>query len=285
VDATIRQARPEDLDACGRVCYRAFLDIARRHGFAPDFESEESARLALGSFVSHPLTYGVVAEKDGRVIGSTFVHDRRPVAGIGPVTVDPAGQDGGVGRAMMEAILEWARQREFSAIRLVQTAYHMRSLALYASLGFDAREPLSCLQGQAIGEIAPGREVRRASTDDIASCNDLCQTVHGFARSFELTRGIQRGAALVCVREGRITGYVSEVAFWGHGVSETDDDMMALIGAAPVFGGPGFLVPTRNTGLLRWCLARGLRIVQPMTLMTMGWFQEPAATYLPSVGF
>jgi GNAT superfamily N-acetyltransferase len=285
VDASIRPAESKDLAACARVCYRAFRAIAERHGFPPDFDSEESARLALAMFDSNPLTYGVVAEREGQIVGSTFIHDRRPVAGVGPVTVDPSAQDDGIGRRMMEDVLDWAREREFPTIRLVQSAYHTRSLALYASLGFDVREPLACFQGPPIGESIPGCQVRQAMAEDQTSCDDLCEAVHGFSRRFELARGIERGAAMVVEREGRITGYASEVAFWGHGVGETDHDLKALMAAAPSFGGPGSLVPARNAGLLRWCLARGLRIVQPMTLMTLGWYQEPTAPYFPSVGF
>jgi GNAT superfamily N-acetyltransferase len=285
VDVSIRPAESTDLDACARVCYRAFRAIAERHGFPPDFDSQESARLALATFASNPLTYGVVAERGEQVVGSTFIHDRRPVAGVGPVTVEPSVQDAGLGRRMMEAVLDWAREREFPAIRLVQSAYHTRSLALYASLGFDVREPLSCFQGPPIRESIPGCDVRQATAEDLASCDDLCEVVHGFARRFELARGVERAAAMVVERAGRITGYASEVAFWGHGVAETDDDLKALIVAAPSFGGPGFLVPARNSAVLQWCLARGLRIVQPMTLMTLGWYQEPSGAYFPSVGF
>jgi hypothetical protein len=89
--------------------------------------------------------------------------------------------------------------------------------------------------------------------------------------------------AAVVERAGRITGYTSAIAFFGHSVGETNDDMKALIGAAQVFGGPGFLVPTCNGELMRWCLNAGLRIVQPMTLMTIGLYNEPAGAWLPSV--
>lgn len=89
--------------------------------------------------------------------------------------------------------------------------------------------------------------------------------------------------AAIVERAGRITGYTSAVAFFGHTIGETNDDVKALIGAAPAFGGPGFLVPTRNGELMRWCLNKGLRIVQPMTLMTIGLYNEPAGAYLPSV--
>jgi hypothetical protein len=58
---------------------------------------------------------------------------------------------------------------------------------------------------------------------------------------------------------------------------------MALIGAASVFAGSGILVPLRNGALFQWCLGHGLRVVQVMTLMTTGLYNEPAGAYLPSV--
>ena len=64
-----------------------------------------------------------------------------------------------------------------------------------------------------------------------------------------------------------------------------DTDLQALIGAAESFGGPGILVPARNAELFRWCLENGLRVVEPMTLMTLGLYNEPAGAYLPSILF
>lgn len=88
---------------------------------------------------------------------------------------------------------------------------------------------------------------------------------------------------MVVEREGRITGYASDLAFFGHSTAETNVDMQALIASAESFGGPGILVPTRNSALFRWCLENGLRVVQPMTLMSMGLYNEPAGAWLPSI--
>ena len=66
-------------------------------------------------------------------------------------------------------------------------------------------------------------------------------------------------------------------------IRKTIEDLKALIGAAPNFPGPGFLIPTRNSDLLRWCLENGLRLVQPMTLMSLGLYNEPDGAFLPSV--
>ena len=68
-------------------------------------------------------------------------------------------------------------------------------------------------------------------------------------------------------------------------MGETNGDLQALIGAAEIFLGPGFLVPTRNGDLFRWCLANGLRVTQPLTLMSLGLYNEPNGVFLPSVLF
>ena len=71
----------------------------------------------------------------------------------------------------------------------------------------------------------------------------------------------------------------------GHAVGESNSELQALIGAAQTLAGPGFLLPIRNTDLFRWCLQRGLRVTQPMTLMSLGLYNEPAGAFLPSVAY
>ena len=94
---------------------------------------------------------------------------------------------------------------------------------------------------------------------------------------------IAQGVASVVERAGRTTGYATPVAYFGHAVAETNDDLKALIGAARAFPGPGFLLPARNGEMMRWCLAEGLRVTHTMTLMTIGLFNEPERAWLPSV--
>jgi hypothetical protein len=89
----------------------------------------------------------------------------------------------------------------------------------------------------------------------------------------------------VVERSGRVSGYATSIAFFGHAVGESNADLEALIGASKSYPGPGFLVPTRNSDLVQWCLQRGLRIVQPMTLMTIGLYNRPDGAWLPSVTY
>ena len=141
------------------------------------------------------------------------------------------------------------------------------------------------MQGRIQKGDASRCSVRSARPDDLEACNALSRQVHGFDRGIELTQGIQQGTARVVERDGRITGYASSLAFFGHTTAETNSDLQALLASAESFGGPGILVPTRNSGLFRWCLASGLRVVQPMTLMSTGFYTEPSGVWLPSVTF
>ena len=86
-------------------------------------------------------------------------------------------------------------------------------------------------------------------------------------------------------RGGSITGYTTFLGFFGHTTCETNLDMRALIVSVESLAGPGILVPSRNAALLRWCLANGLRVVQPMTLMSVGLYNEPSGVWLPSILF
>lgn len=277
----LRAGRPMDAETCGAICYRAFKAVANQHNFPSDFPAPEAAAGLMSHLLTRTDVYSVVAEVEGQVAGSNFLWENHAIAGVGPITVDPGIQNATVGRQLMADVMERARVRGVAGVRLVQAAYHNRSLSLYLKLGFDAREPLSVLQGPAMQVEAPG--VRRASEADLDACNALCLRVHGHHRGPELLEAVKQGTATVMDDRGRITGYATMIGFFGHAVGESNDALKALISSAKEFPGPGFLVPTRNSGLVRWCLGNGLRVVQPMTLMSMGLYNEPQGAFLPSI--
>jgi GNAT superfamily N-acetyltransferase len=285
MSVVLRPGSVTDAAVCGAICFEAFKAINDTHHFPPDLPSPEVATAILGKMLSHSGIYSVVAEADGKILGSNFLDERGPISGVGPITVDPAIQDKGIGRRLMVAVLERAVERRAAGIRLLQASFHNRSFCLYTSLGFDSRETISKIDGTPLNFNIPGYEVRLAQSSDVAACNDLCRRVHGHDRGGELQEGIDGGTARVVKYLGAITAYASDVAFFGHAVAENNQGLKALIGAASDFPGGGFLVPTGNSELLRWCLQRGLRLVHQMTLMSIGLYNEPDGAYLPSVTY
>lgn len=284
-DVAIRPATPADVPAAAQICFDAFYAISSAHNFPPDIPSPEVATHIISSLFSAPGFFAVVAEQDGHILGSNILDERSAIFGIGPITVSPAAQNRGVGRLLMQVVLDRTAQQRAPGVRLVQSAFHNRSLSLYTTLGFNVREPLACMQGRCTTREIPGCTVRPATTDDIPACAALSLAVHGFDRSPELPFGIAQNHAFVTERAGRITAYTTALGFFGHSTAETLTDLQALIASAETLLGPGILVPTRHAELFRWCLNQGLRVIQPMTLMSLGLYNEPAGAFLPSVIF
>jgi predicted N-acetyltransferase YhbS len=281
----IRATTPSDAEPCGRIIYEAFEGIAGRHGFPPDFPAIEAATELAQALIANPSVFGVAAEEDGRVVGSNFLKEGDAIRGVGPITVDPRAQGSGVGRRLMQAVLD--RANGAAGVRLLQDAFNMRSIALYASLGFEVREPVLVMAGQLAGNPPAGTTVRSMGEQDLEACDALCIRVHGISRRSDLADALRFFAPLVAERDGRITAYMTAPSFWiaNHGVAESEDDMRALIvGAAAATATPvSFLLPTRQTALFRWCLGQGMKTVKPMTLMTMGEYRAPDGPYMPCV--
>jgi GNAT superfamily N-acetyltransferase len=281
---SLREIEPGDVKECARICFEAFGGIADQHRFPRDFPSREFTDGMMQNFVSSPGTWGVVAQREGRIVGSNFLHEGDPIGGVGPISVDPDHQDGGVGRRLMEAVIE--RDSSSRGTRLLQDAFNMRSLSLYASLGFEVRDPAVVMSGRPAGGPVEGIEVRPARQADLQACGALCRQVHGFDRTNELRVAMQAFAPFVAVREGGVVAYATALGFWpmAHGVAETDEDMQALLlGAAAALGEPlAMLVPLRSR-LFAWCLDQGLRSLKPMNLMTLGFYEVPRGAWFPSV--
>src|SRR4030095_3231599 len=182
---TLRPGRTTDSSACGRIGYDAFEAIAHQHNFPPDFPSVDVATDLITMQLSHPGFFSIVAEAGGEVVGSNFLDERSPIAGVGPITVNPKVQNLRIGRRLMRAVLDRASERKFVGVRLLQSAYHSRSLSFYATLGFLLRESIACMQGPAIGILPAGYQVRRAIEADLQACNRVCTLVHGHDRAGE----------------------------------------------------------------------------------------------------
>jgi len=284
---SLRPVTPADAPAISRIVFDAFGSIARLHNFPLDFPVPEAAGGLVQMFTQHPGIYGVAAESDGKLAGSNFLDERSPIRGVGPITVDPAFQGKGAGRALMNAVLE--RGKGSAGIRLVQDAFNTVSMSLYASVGFEVREPLVMIGGKPTARATGSDEARKLTEADLPACADLCRRIHGFDRNGELADAIKMFGSLGLFRGGRLVAYMSAPPLWplNHAMAEEESQLTDLILAAgaalpdPLI----ILIPIRRAGLFRWCLKAGMRVIKPMTLMTIGAYQEPAGAYFPSVSY
>ena len=284
---TLRKPTADDVPAIGTIVYEAFASIARKHNFPLDFASKEMADGFAGAFVANPDVVGFVAQDGAKVVGCNFLDKRNPICGVGPICIDPAAQGKGIGRQLMNAVVDAGKGAR--GIRLVQDAFNTVSMPLYASVGFDVREPLVLVRGQCKSARNTSITVRPMAKRDLPRCAELCEAAHGHDRTGELRDAIGMFRPHVLERGGKIVAYASSPWLWfiNHAVAQTEQDLRDLVlGLSAAGDGPlEMLVPTRQAGVFRWLLAEGVKVVKPMTLMTMGFYQEPRTPYWPSVEY
>ncbi|MDQ4055237.1 MAG: GNAT family N-acetyltransferase [Actinomycetota bacterium] len=282
-----REITPADTETVARILFQAFAGIHDRHCFPRDFPTFEAGVDLVSHFTAHPSIWGVVAERDGEIVGSNFLDERGPVAGVGPITVDTRAQGAGVGRQLMHVVLGRAEGRD--DVRLLQDSFNVQSLALYTSLGFRAEEPVALMSGRPSAAPPADVEVRPLTPEDVPACERLSLAVHGFERTAELRDSLQAPGLepFVAVRAGRVVGYATTVSVFpaAYAVAETEAVMAALVaGAVTATGEPAsILVPVRQHQLFRWALEAGLRVVKPMTYMSTGGYRRPRGAWIPSV--
>lgn len=278
------RAESQHVGEMGRICYEAFKDIHDRHHFPLDLPSAALARQVLGMMVSRSDFYSVVALLDGQVVGSNFLSLSDPVAGIGPITVEPCHQGKNIGLALMKDVVDHGRRRGIERIRLLQETMNVASLSLYASMGFDSRAEVAYLQAAAAPAEDPS--VRPVTDQDLRATEQLAADIYQASRRNEVAAAIRYGfSPLLRQRDGRVTGYLIPGLF-GHGVAESEDDACAMVGEMARRLPPQearFFCPVDQANFFRAVLKMGCRSIKVFTLMTLGPYEPPRQVWMPSV--
>lgn len=266
-----------DLPSTTDVRYRAFTadDISAAHGLSTALgwpyrpqDWQFSAETAVG----------FVAEEHGVVIGTAmcwkFGADR---ASLGHVIVSSEHQGRGIGRKLMEAVLDELGPRV--------TFLHATPAGrpLYEKLGFAECGTLDQCQGN-VARAAPvalldGERLRAAMPADFPCLFELASRATGLARDELLSTLLERGEGVVLERDGEIAGF-SVLRRFGRGYaigpvvalrSRDDARAKALIGYWLTRREDEFIridVPT-ETNLSHWLAEQGLKRVDTCSKMVL----------------
>ena len=137
----IRRARPDDAAAIARLMDEP---IVYANLMQMPYASEEAQRTRIADSLAPGKTdLLIVAEQDGKVVGSAGMHPagpqlrRRHVVMIGLSVVAEA-QRQGVGTALMQALCDYA-DRWMGVLRIELTVYvdNAGAIALYRKFGFE----------------------------------------------------------------------------------------------------------------------------------------------------
>jgi L-amino acid N-acyltransferase YncA len=134
----IRDARPEDWDAVWPF-FRRIVAAGETYAYDRDMSEPEARRMWM---IDPPGRTVVATDPAGAVAGSANMYANRggPGSHVASASfmVDPDRARQGVGRAVGEHVIAWARERGFRAIQfnaVVET--NQAAVALWRSLGFE----------------------------------------------------------------------------------------------------------------------------------------------------
>jgi GNAT superfamily N-acetyltransferase len=233
-------------------------------------------------------------------MGSCFYHPREHHVSLGIMNVHPNYFGRGVGRALVDYIIEYTERGGFRALRLIQSALNLDSFSLYNRAGFVARcayqDMVIAVPSVGMKASVPGVEcVRDAAPGDVEAMAALELEISGIARrqDYRYAMANQLGIWHVAVYEspqGRIDGFLissghTAVNIVGPGVARSEREATALVlrgldryrGRTPVT-----LVPVECETLVRQMYKWGARNCELHFGQVRGAFQPFRGVNLPA---
>lgn len=164
--ATIRKAERRDLDSLGRLgvmLLRTHYEFDRQRFLAPHEGAERGYASFLGHVLESPDDCLFVAERDGAVVGYIFAaleplswkELRGPAGFIHDVAVAEDARRAGIGTMLIDAAVNWLRERGAPRVILWSAAANDGAQTLFRDLGF--RETMVEMTME-----LPPRETRRS---------------------------------------------------------------------------------------------------------------------------
>ena len=89
----IRPIEQNDAESCGKIGYEAHKAISSTHGYPSEQPSEESGIGLIRRLLGNPNSSGVLAERQGKILGSIFLHRFPPSLNIEQYAVFPEVSD------------------------------------------------------------------------------------------------------------------------------------------------------------------------------------------------
>ncbi|MBI1910715.1 MAG: GNAT family N-acetyltransferase [Deltaproteobacteria bacterium] len=301
----LRPLTPDDKYEYSELLYGSFNYWYRTHGWPTDYFKGGPRVTEVFFDVYNDLNPGcnvaAVNSETGMLMGSCFYHPRERHVSLGIMSVHQNYCGLGIGKALVNHIIDFTEKNGYKTLRLVGSAINMNSFSLYNRAGFVPRHvyhdmvvnvPLAGMKATTEGR---GR-VRDAVLDDIPAMAALELEVSGITREkdyrycIENKRGYFHASVLESPNGGAIEGFMISVRhpalnMLGPCVARTEDDTAALIlkeldrfkGLAPLM-----VIPMDRRKLVETLYSWGAINVETHLFQVRGEFQQFNGVNLPS---
>jgi GNAT superfamily N-acetyltransferase len=296
----LRAMTPEDRSEVAELIYISINHWYQMHGRPPIFQGgPEVTEVFYDVYEALDPGCAVVAEsaRTGRLMGSCFYHPRKHHVSLGIMNVHPNYFGRGIGKALLQYIIDYTDRNGYRALRLTQSALNLDSFSLYNAAGFVPRWSFQDMYFPAPQlKRVPGMDhVRDATQADVPAMAQLEIEVSGISREQDYSYCIRndQGFWHVSVYEnaaGVIEGFMiacehRAMNMLGPCVARGDDEAAALIlreldrqrGRTPVL-----LAPMERAALVRQMYECGARNCELHFCQVRGEFQPFRGISMPS---
>jgi len=118
--------------------FAAIVAEGETYAYPDDLTPEQGREI----WMEDPPSLTVVLEEEGRVLGTAKMGPNRPArgdhVGTGSFMVDPGASGRGIGRALVEYVVDWHREQGYAGIQfnaVVET--NVAAVHLWQSVGFE----------------------------------------------------------------------------------------------------------------------------------------------------
>jgi GNAT superfamily N-acetyltransferase len=244
----LRPLEGRDMPEYTNMLFGSFNKWYREHGWGKDYFSCKPLDTSIFYDIYNDLSPGcsVAAfdDKSGSLMGACFYHPREYHVSLGIMCVHPEHWRKGVGRAMVEYILKFTKDKGFKACRLVGSAMNMNSFSLYNRSGFVPRvsynDMVITISDRHLKACVLGEErVRDAAIKDISGMGNLEMEVSGIKREIDYRYAIKNPrnilhASVYENSQGGIDGFMISVKhcalnMLGPCVARSEEIALALV--------------------------------------------------------
>ena len=178
--------------------------------------------------IAHPTCYPIVADEDGRIVGTGLATANGRVGWVGAIFVAQDRRRIGLGSALSTAVIEELERQGCTSQVLIATE---EGRPIYERLGFRLQTRYVIQQSPATEPPADDGVVRPFAPEDFVAIAHLDRAATGEDRSGILRSFVDPATCLVAARtDGSIGGFVSRAPWGGRALIATEPDLaLALL--------------------------------------------------------
>lgn len=197
----LRPLKDVDVPEHADLLYSSFNSWYWKHGWGKDYfgcsPQETSIFYDIYNDLSPGCSIAAFDNETGRMMGSCFYHPREHHVSLGIMSVHPNYGGRGIGRQLVNHIIDYTKEHDFKSCRLVSSAINMDSFSLYNRSGFIPRvtyhDMVINVPENGLGDVVVIGEdnIREASLADIKKMGDLEMEISGIKREVDYRYAIE----------------------------------------------------------------------------------------------